>query len=225
MPPRVRAATVYTAACLAFAPAAPGQAAPATATVHIQPVSAPSMQQTLATAQTMSVKPPPAAAAAMHAKLSPMLSAPARGWVQSEAKVIAGRNLGASAMRSMAQNDAKSRFAGQGLSSMDVEDLAMLVMMTVSQDAQNDLKSQLEEMQKESQQKQAQRAAAQAQKQQQAAMKDSLKKHEDQLGDISQEQQMKLQMYMDRMSKAEQELSKMEKQQSATASSILGNLK
>jgi hypothetical protein len=225
MPPRVRAATVYTAACLAFAPAAPGQAAPATATVHIQPVSAPSMQQTLATAQTMSVKPPPAAAAAMHAKLSPMLSAPARGWVQSEAKVIAGRNLGASAMRSMAQNDAKSRFAGQGLSSMDVEDLAMLVMMTVSQDAQKDLKSQLEDMQQANQQKQAQRAAAEAQKQQQAAMKDSLKKHYDQLADISQEQQMKLQTYMDRMSKAEQALSNIMKKTSDTSAQVLQNLK
>jgi hypothetical protein len=125
----------------------------------------------------------------------------------------------------MAQNDAKSRFAGQGLSSMDVEDLAMLVMMTINQDAQNDLKSQLEDMQQANQQKQAQRAAAEAQKQQQAAMKDSLKKHYDQLADISQEQQMKLQTYMDRMSKAEQALSNIMKKTSDTSAQVLQNLK
>jgi tRNA U34 5-carboxymethylaminomethyl modifying GTPase MnmE/TrmE len=183
------------------------------------------VQQTLATAQTMSVKPMPAAAQAAHTKLMPVLSAPAKAWVQSEAKVIAGRNLSPTAMVSMAQSDAKSRFAGQDVSNMAIEDLVMLVMMTISQDAQNDLKSQLAQMQQANQQKKAQRAAVSAQQQQQAAMKDSIKHHADQLGDLSQEQQLKMQMTMDRMSKAEQALTNIMKKSSDTSSQILQNLK
>jgi hypothetical protein len=211
------------AVSIALAPAAGSQAAPATA--RTQPVAVPAVQQTFTEAQTMSVKPLPPSAAAAHARLMPALSAPARAWAQSEARVIAGRNLSASAMMTMAQNDAKSRFAGQGLSGMDVDALVQVVMMEIGQDAQNDLKDQLAQMQKTNQQKQAQRAAADIQKQQQAAMRDSLNNKQDQLGDLSQEQQRKMQMYMDRMTKAEQALSNMMKQQSATASSILGNLK
>jgi hypothetical protein len=56
-------------------------------------------------------------------------------------------------------------------------------------------------------------------------MKDSLKKHYDQLADISQEQQMKLQTYMDRMSKAEQALSNIMKKTSDTSAQVLQNLK
>src|SRR5664279_5034579 len=223
MSPRILAGAAYVAACLAVAPAARSQAAPTT--VRAQPVNSSAMHQTLTIAQTMSVKPMPAAAAAAHAKVSPKLSAPAKSWVQSEARVITGRNLSPSAMVSMAQADAKSRFAGQGLSGMDIDALVQMVMFTCAQDAQNDLKDQLAQMQKANQQKQAQRAAANAGKQQQAAIQDSIKDHQDQLGDMSQEMQMRMQMSMDRMSKAEEALSNIMKKNSDTANSIISNLK
>ncbi len=195
------------------------------APVHVQPANSQTLQQTVSTAQAMSVKPAPANAAAMHARVMPHLSAPAQSWVQSEARVIAGRNLSSSQMIGMAQSDVKSRFAGQGLSNMDIDQLVQLVMFQTAQDAQNDLKDQLAAVQKSNQEKAAQRNAANLQKQQAAAIKDSLKNHQDQAGDVSQEQQMKMQTYMNRMSQAEKAMSNMLQRMSQTNSGILSNLK
>lgn len=211
------------AAMIAIAPMARGQTV---APVHAKPVTGPATQQQIvANATVMAAKPVPASAAAMHAKVSPHLSTPAQSWVQSEARVIAGRNLSSSAMIVMAQSDAKSRFSGQGMSGMDIDQLVQMVMYQVAQDTQNDLRDQLAAVQKSNQQKAAQRAAANVQKEQSAAMKDSLKNHQDQLGDMSEEQQTKMQTVMDRMTQAERALSNMMKRMSETSSGIVSNLK
>ncbi len=128
-------------------------------------------------------------------------------------------------MIAMAQSDAKSRFAGQGMSGMDVEQFVQMVMYQAAQDTQNDLRDQLAAVQKSNQQKAAQRAAADVQKQQSTAMKDTLKNHQDATGDVSQEQQLKMQTYMNRMSQAEKALSDMLQRMSQTSSGILANLK
>jgi hypothetical protein len=189
--------------------ARPTTVAPPTAVGH--PAT---MNTMVVNASAMSVKPMPPNAAALHAKLAPQMISSVSGWVQSEAKVIEGRNLSSDAMISMARKDVSSRFAAQNMSTMDVDQMVTLIMMQCSADAQKDTKAMLAEMQAANQKKKAMRAA-----------QDSLKDQKDALSDMSQEQQLKMQMMMDRMSKAEQAMSNMMKKASETSSGIISNLK
>lgn len=210
------------AAALLAASSAIGQA---TVAAPPRPVSTAAANQTVANARAMAVKPMPANIAAIHAKISPRLSPAARTWVQSEARVIAGRHLTASQMIATTRGDAGKRFAGQGLAGMDVEALVMCVMMQASEDAQNDLKDQLAAMQKATAQKRALRADEEAMAKAQQAMKDSLKHESDQLGDITQEQQLQLQRQMDQMTQFEEAMSNIMRSLSGTESQVLTNLK
>jgi hypothetical protein len=196
----------------AFANAQAPVAAPA------RPVNSTAVLQTVANAQAMAVKPMPANLAAIHAKISPRLSPPARTWVESEAKVIAGRQLNAHQMTAMARQDVMKRFAGQGLQNMDVEALVMCVMMQASADAQYELKDQLAQLQKANSQKQQLRI-------EENAMKQAQKNQKDQIADLTQEQQLQMQMVMDRLTQSDEAMSNMLKKLEDTDSSILQNLK
>jgi hypothetical protein len=163
----------------------------------------------------LTVKPLPPRAVALYARLSPMLSPSASAWIQSESKAIAGRNLAPDGLLLAAKNDVLSRFIGQGLSDSGVESLVTMVMMMAASDAQNDLRDML-----------AQVKAANAGKQAPRNRVDSLKnRQKDALGDFTEEQQLRLQVAMDRISKLEQTLSNVLAKISDTASGITQNLK
>ena len=112
---------------------------------------------------------------------------------------------------SLAVAEVRSRFQGAGtLSNGDVEALAFMVMMQATKDAQSDLKNIMDGVQQTNQQKQAQRSAQ--------YQKNSMSE----LGD---EQSLRLQMAMDRLSKLMEALSNLEKKMAQTDDSIAKNLK
>lgn len=168
-------------------------------------------------ADAMTLRPLPPDAVALNSRLSAVLNPAVRGWVQSEARSIAARNLAPDAMLAAARSDIAGRFAGQTLGVTDVDALVMLVMMQTSMDAQADLKALVAEVQASAARKRQARAAIAAQKTQ--------KPKADSLGDLTDEQQLRLQMAMERRSKTEQTLSHIMKKVSATSSSIIQNLK
>jgi hypothetical protein len=209
-------ALAATGAALVIAASSANAQAPVAAPA--QPLNATAAHETVANAQAMAVKPMAANVAAIHAQLSPRLSAPARTWVESEAKVIAGGQLKAHEMVATARRDVTQRFAGQGLQNMDVEALVACVMMQASEDAQNELKDQLSQLQKASSQKKQLRA-------EENAMKQAKKNMNDQIADLTQEQQLQMQRVMDRMTQADDAMSNVIKKLKDTDSQILRNLK
>jgi hypothetical protein len=160
------------------------------------------------------IAPLPAQAIALQARLAPKLSPTARGWVQDEAKTLAGRRLNADPMLAMARKDVEARFAGQKLSATDIDAMVTLVMTQIATDAENDLRAQMAAMEAATKKKQAQRDAA-----------DAMKDKKDSLGDMSQQDQMVMQMYMDRRSKAEEALSNILMKSGDASAAIVGNLK
>ncbi len=182
-----------------------------------------------------------ARAAQVNAKLTPQ----ARALIQQEAKREAASNMVSEAAALQAV-----RSAGP-LAGMSVEDAVLMMMMMISQDANDDMRQMLADMQRANAQKQAQRQAMEKQKAAQAAMKNQLRQEipappahpriarsaaldqflaservsYDALGDLGQEQQLKMQMALDRQSKANQIMSNMLKKISDTAQGITQNLK
>ena len=96
------------------------------------------------------------------------------------------------------------------LSNEDIEALAFLAMMQAAKDAQSDLKNIMDEVKKTNQQKQGQRAA---QNQKQA------------VSEMGEEESLRLQMAMDRLSKMMATLSNIEKKLAQTQDSIIQNMK
>jgi RNAse (barnase) inhibitor barstar len=124
----------------------------------------------------------------------------------------------------------------KGLNGMDIDALVTLVMQEVSNDTQSDLRNMMANMKSNTQQKQAQRSMLTSMHIQQSK-KDSLDKaannnkqgkskdQKDNLGDMSQEQQLQLQMMMDKKNKLEEMISNMMKKISDTQNQIISNLK
>jgi hypothetical protein len=165
----------------------------------------------------------------------------ARSWVASEGRQQARRDPSLSAVAA----DARARF-GNGLSSMDIDQLVQLVMMEVARDSEQDLRDDLAGMQAINRQKQAQRDQAAKMREQEAALRASRRpldapvrqnvaradlaaylertsNGKDSLADLSEEQQLRMQM--DRMQKALEAMSNLEKKMSDTDNAIIGNLK
>ncbi len=166
-----------------------------------------------------------------------------RAWVQDEGLRQAHGNPSESAVAAAA----RERF-GNDLSSMDIDALIQLVMMEAAQQEDQALRDQIAQMRAANQQKRAQRELTQKMHEHQSAMRSTAQAEfrpaqprvaradlvayvarvsdgKDSLDDLSEEQQLKMQMMMDRMSKALEAMGNLEKKMSETANSIIGNLK
>ena len=179
----------------------------------------------------------PEQAKVIHARLAPALKPAVREWVSAEAKKIS-RIPNASELTVKA--DIRTRFAGQPLGGGDVEALAFLVMMEATKEANEDLKAVMAETKSANEKKAAQRqAAAHAANSKlvvanikvrpgvtavKSADTTSAAKT-DSLGEMSEEQQLRLQMAMDRRTKAMETLSNLLNKMSDTQSNIVSNLK
>ncbi len=193
--------------------------------------------------------PASAAPAEMQASRSKMLAAmppAARDWIAQEARrEIAADGVSVAAAMAAANN------SGVNFGSIPIEDAVILMMMALADDADSDLRQMLSEMQAANRQKQALRNAAAQEKSAQAALNEKMRQeynaaqvHErlalspalraymasrnvsqDSLGDISQEQQLKMQMLMDDITKADEAASNAEKKFTATADAIVPNWK
>jgi hypothetical protein len=115
----------------------------------------------------------------------------------------------------------KQRFAGQNLTDADIESLVFLVMFELTQAEDKDLRDQMTRMEEENRRKQQRRdQAAQA-----AGTARPVHAHQDSLDALGQTSNMRLQMTMDRRSKALSALSALLEKTSVTASNITQNLK
>lgn len=165
-------------------------------------------------AATMAARPLPVEAVNLHAQLAPKLSATARTKVMGAATQLRTQlrmQLRTQPATDAAQIQSQARAAASqafpGLTGMDIDTVAFLVMMQVSNDAQNDLKATMDQVQTANKQKQAARDAS------------------NKMSDTSQEMQLKLQMQQEQYSKMEEALSNIMKKTSSTSSSVVQNLK
>jgi hypothetical protein len=111
----------------------------------------------------------------------------------------------------LAVAEVRSGFQGLGnLANQDVEALAFLVMMQATKDAQSDLKNIMDGVKKANEQKQSQRAA---------------RNQKDAVGEMGEEESLRLHLAMDRQSKLMETLSNVEKKMAQTQDSIVQNLK
>lgn len=154
----------------------------------------------------------PAAARAREAALLAKASPAVKAWVREEGQRL--RKAGG-VSESAVQAAARARFGSLGgVGDGDIMAIAFLVMMDAAKSAQEDLKATMAEVKSMNAAKTRQRAALDRQKDQR-----------DSLSDLSQEQQLKMQMVMERHNKAVEALSNLMKKMSETQSSIIGNLK
>jgi predicted nucleotidyltransferase len=109
----------------------------------------------------------------------------------------------------------------------DIAALAFLVIMQASKDAENDMKQIMDNVKQTNNAKAQQRVFIEKNKK----LKDSLhgnseiKNNSDNLNDMTEMQQLRLQMYMDRRQKAMETISNLMKKIADTESSIIQNLK
>lgn len=171
---------------------------------------------------------------AFYNKLMPIIKPAYKNLVTQTAKQLRNRKVNEDSLFKVM----KSNPALSSLNGMDIEALCFLVLMQASQSAQDDLKSIMSEVKSINNQKSSLRN--QMQSQQISSVKtDSLKKKnnvvntnpkltlakKDSLSDISQMQQIRLQMAMDRKNQLESALSNMMKKISSTQNQIIQNLK
>jgi len=194
-------------------------------------------------AQTRQDKAQIEAAMAKTNMLLARASPAVRAWVRGEGQQQARREPSGSAVAAAA----RARF-GDDLSTMDIDELVQMVMMESSRASEQELRDQLYQMQAINQRNRAQRQAAQKMRESQSAMGTAANAEsrpaqprvaradlaayvaragdgKDGLADMSEEQQLKMQMVMDRMQKALEAMSNLAKKESDTGKSIIGNLK
>jgi len=185
-----------------------------------------------------------AAAIAKTNALMARASPPARAWVREEAQRQQARGEPSGSAVAAA---ARERF-GSSLSDMDIDQIVQMVMMEISREAERELHDELVQMQANLREKRAQREEAQKMREIQAATRASTHAEfkpaqprvaradlaayvarssdgRDNLDDMSEEQQLKMEMVMDRMQKALVAMSNLAKKESDTEKSIIGNLK
>ena len=175
-----------------------------------------------------------------------MLAPQARAWIRQEA-------MREAATDTISEATARQAVSGSGvnLGNVSIEDAVALVMFQISNDADTDLQQMLADMQKTNAQKQAMRHNIQQQKAAQAAANAQLRQEYaglqthsqiahsvslddylnyrrisyDSLGDMSQEQQLKLKLAAERRTKAIEILSNLMKKMADTDQSIIKNMK
>jgi len=175
-----------------------------------------------------------------------MLAPQARAWIRQEA-------MREAATDTISEATARQAVSGSGvnLGNVSIEDAVALVMFQISNDADTDLQQMLGDMQKINAQKQAMRHDVQQQRAAQAAANAQLRQEYselrsnspiahsvslddymnyrrisyDSLGDLSQEQQLKLNLAAERRTKAMQILSNILKKMADTDQSIIKNMK
>jgi hypothetical protein len=143
----------------------------------------------------------------LQTQLTPALAPTVSDWIQAEARALLARNLPADAMIQVARADVAARFAGQIYAPADIDTLVQLVMSEAAKDAQSDLQASLSSLQAGSARKTGQRSATA------------------QMSAMSPQDQLKLQMLMDRQAAAELALSNMMKSAHDTRNAIINNLK
>ncbi len=190
----------------------------ASAQVTLQPRASTAVASKLA---TLAITPVPYNMVAFNARLSAAVKPTVRGWVQSEARALAGRKLAPDAMLATARGDVLGRFSGQTLAAADVETLIMLVMTQCAKDAQADLEALLAQMKATNAARRAQRQAATAMNQAAAAVRAKA----DSLYDLTEGEMLQLQQAMDRKSQLEQMISNVMKAGADAASAAIVNLK
>jgi hypothetical protein len=179
---------------------------------------------------------------------APPLSPKAQVWIKQEAEreMVSNKVSESTALQAARNAQSGINFAG-----MDVSEIAAMIMMECSNKADKDMREILADMKKTNAQKQTQRQAIEKQKVAQASVKSQLREEYskqqtqpriarsaaldsylasqnvtyDSLGDLSEEQQLKMQMLMDRRLKANEAASNIMKKSSDTSSGIIGNMK
>lgn len=202
------------------------------ASAHAGAPKAPLRLQNLPTA-TATVAPAPRQPARLDT-LSPSL----RQWVVTRARATVQR--GGEPDMAAIEADARVRLAGQSFGDADVMALAFLVMMEASRQAREDLREIMSKVQDINHAKTAQRESASQAGSARAvppragygrisalATPSSVASAAavDGIGGMGQEDQLQLQMAMDRKAKIEQALSNVMKKTSDTAATIASNLK
>ncbi|MCX5760412.1 MAG: hypothetical protein NTW72_02725 [Gemmatimonadetes bacterium] len=190
----------------------------ASAQVTVQPRASTAAALNIA---TLAIKPMPYNMAAFNARLSAAVKPTVRGWVQSEARALAGRKLSPDAMLATARGDVLGRFSGQTLASADVETMAMLVMTECAKEAQAELEALLAQMNATNAARRAQRQAAMTYEQAAAAKRATA----DSLSDLTAGEMFVLQQVMDKKSQLEQMISNVMKSGADAASAAIVNLK
>ena len=163
-------------------------------------------------AAQVQIRPIPDEAVRQNARLGARLSPSARAKVESAAATLALATRQQPTMTA-AQLQAKARAAVvqrfPTLAGADIDSVVFLVMMQCSKDQQSDLQQMMNSMKQTTAEKQAARNANST----------------DQLDDLGQEQQLRLQTLEDQRSKVIEALSNIMKSLSNTRSSITDNLK
>jgi hypothetical protein len=191
----------------------------------------------------------PVAAEARAAQLNAKISPAARAWIQQEAKRESDSN-------DISEASARKAISGAGsaldFSKMSIEDAIVMIMMAISNDADNDMKQLLADAKETNTNKKALRDKANEKKSEvkvtantnlrmglttqspssfganDAAATNQIavqKEGLDSIGEQSAPDQLKLQQYVDRRKKANETASNVMKKMSDISSTISGNLK
>ena len=163
----------------------------------------------------------PQNADAVAAHIRARLSLRGALWVDVEAKRLRDGKT------SLGNVEGDARQAGGGLligaipPGADIEELAFLVLMEAAKSADDDLRNVMDEVQAENAAKQSQRSSLQSARA--AAL--SLEDEKNSLGDLSEQQSLRLQMAIDRRAKYIETISDILKEIGDTDQSIIKNLK
>ncbi len=134
-------------------------------------------------------------------------------WVAAEgSKVSKATTLSIDAVRAAARQ--KLSAGGGATTEADIDALVLLVLQSAQKDAAADLHRLMAEMQANAEKKKALRDAQQ-----------KIKEKKDAISEMNEQDQLALQMAMDRKSKLEQAISNLMKKSSDTSQTIIQNLK
>lgn len=188
------------------------------------------------------VRTEPAQYQAIHSQRMATLAPSLRQWVVEEGR----RRADSGPDIDEIAGAVRVRLAGQDFSAMDVNALVQMVLRESYRQTTEDLRAVMEEMKTVNEQERAQREAARkARQRQKESLRDAyeqrssttsverplqaklapIQDESDSLSELSEEQQLKMQMYMDRMTKADAAMSNAMKKFSETSSTIVSNLK
>lgn len=160
----------------------------------------------------------PPDAVKLQRKLSAQIAPAIRDWVTWQAVQTRARP---DASADVVRAAVKQRFAGQNLTDTDSESLVFLVLFEITQAEDKDLRDQMTQVEEENRRKQQRRE----QTTQIPGKAQPIRAHHDSLDAPDQMSNMRLQLALDRRSKALSALSSLLEKTSATASNITQNLK
>ena len=184
---------------------------------------------------------------ARHEPQMTMLSPSLRAWVITQARTTL--DSAGSPDPEIIEGNARARLEGQDFSDADVESLVQLVMMESVRQADADLRDMMAQMREANARKARMRDMAAAQREAKKGLSDEARAEysrpeskavcvdppcqfsriaapaTDSMSEMNQMEQLRMQMAMDRKSKAMQALSNLLKKNSDTAATITSNLK